>query len=264
MAEENEELSDADAKLERRRARERANRQNSRHPNVGNLSEIPGAVTGENPNAPLKYNLPEIEARRNSMGEQIWRAVAEGRLNLSNQGQLANFLTSIGLLDKKEEGRHMRKMFLGGLDEEGWGMGDSGYGRALDEYRPNWSRMVSGLQKDPKTGLYSSGGGRWYDAFGRLAKTDPVQTPTSTPTSTPNVPPPPMTNTNPNANPNINAVPTPNPAFYGGTNAPSPYGTGQANTRMTRQQVTANRTRPSAGQARPNQVTPAWYSTWRF
>lgn len=225
------------------------------------------AITGTpdegNPNAPLKYDLKAIEARRQEMGEKIWRAVASGQLNLSNQGQLQNFLSSIGLLDKKEEGRHMRNMFLGGLGEEGWGMGDNGYSRALDEYRPNWSRMVGGMNKNNATGLYGTDGGKWYDAFGRLVRTDPVAptTPVSTPTTTPTTASPPATNTSPD--PNTAARPTPNAAFYGGTTAPSPYGVGGPNTRMTQQQVTANRNRTGA-RTTSQQTTPAWYSTWRF
>lgn len=229
----------------------------------GNLITDP-AITG-NPNAPLKYDIPELERHREWIAEQIWRAVAGGQSQLlKNPQMLSNFLAGLrpdwfkgehGIVDQKEKGRHIRNLFLGNLEEEGWGMGDEGYSRALDHYRPNWSRMVSGMNKDKTTGLYSDGGGKWFDAFGRLIRTDPA-TPTAAPggpTATPTITAPSATNTTPTANA------TPNPVFYGGTTAPSPYGIGPPSTRMTQQQVTANRNK---GTNQPN--TPAWYGTWRF
>jgi len=200
-----------------------------------------------NPNAPLKYDLEEIERRRNWVGEQIWRAVAAGQLNLNNRDQISRFLNNLrpawfggvhGIRDKKEEGRHMRKLFLGDLGEEGWG-GD----RALQEYKPNWRRMVEGMNRDPKSGLYGTDGGKWYDAFGRLVRTDPISPP---------VPPPP-----PPPPPPEEPPPNENQVFYGGSNAPNPYGTEPPNGMNGQQQQ-----RPNGGN---NKVqAPAWYSTWRF
>lgn len=214
---------------------------------------------------PPKYDLEEIDRRRNWVGEQIWKAVASGSLDIKNTTALSNFLSSLrpewfggehGLVDQKEKGRHMRRLFLGDLDEEGWGIGDSGYARALDEYRPNWSRMVSGMTKGAD-GLYSTDGGKFYDAFGRLVRTGPA-TPTASDPGFKTAPP--------LAAPTLNGTgntPTPNPTFYGGSAPVGPYGISQPQVAAQQRQQRMNRNRPRQQQQSMSSA-PAWYSTWRF
>lgn len=225
------------------REAERQARRDARN-NAGNNPDKP-VDDVRDPN--LKYDIEEIERRRNWVGEQIWHAVAGGGLDIRNVTAVGNFLKNLrpewfkgdhGIIDQKEKGRHMRRAFLGDLSEEGWGMGDNGYARAIDEYRPNWSRMVSGMTRDAASGLYNTGeGGRWFDAFGR-----PAVAPT------PPAPAPPPVNFTPEAT----NTPPPTPAFYGGSTAPNAYGT------------TAPAPGATSNARPPTSRAPAWYSTWRF
>lgn len=213
---------------------------------------------------PLKYDLDEIDRRRNWVGEQIWQAVASGRLNLRNVTAVSNFLRNLrpdwfggehGIVNQKEKGRHMRSLFMGGLDEEGWGMGDNGYARAIDEYKPNWRRMIEGMNRDPKTGLYGTDGGKWYDAFGRLVRTDPIRNPLD-----PEILPPPP----PVPGPDENKV------FYGGSNAPNPYGTeapggiGGGEQQGQNNNIGNNQGQNQQRKNQGNNFAPGWYNTWRF
>jgi hypothetical protein len=250
---------------------------NQERRDTGPFSGVPaGSERLDEPGGdPAKYDLQEIDRRRNWVGDQIWRAVAGGNTNLlKSKEALSNFLAMLrpdwfpagdhGVVDAKEKGRHMRRLFLGDLDEEGWGMGDNGYSRAVEEYKPNWRRMVEGMQRGAD-GLYFTDGGKYYDAFGRLVRTGPANPAPATPTApvTPAGPtPPPSTTTTPSS-PVAETTPPVNPAFYGGSTAPNPYGVGGPDTAMTRRQEIYNRRQSPTG-SRPQGQTPGWYPTWRF
>lgn len=124
-----------------------------------------------------------VDARRRAVADQAWRAQAMGRLDLSDQGQMSDFLAGLGITSEIGGGRHMRRLFLGDLPSEGWGQspvaGRGGMSMALEQYIPAWrqglDRAIQGghLTRD-RSGMYfnpgKGGAMQWYDAFGSPAQ----------------------------------------------------------------------------------------------
>lgn len=122
-----------------------------------------------------------LDPRRKWVGNELYKAQAGGRLNLSDKQAVSDFLRGLDITDEVGGGRHLRNLFLGNLGSEGFGASpirpDLSWG--MERYMPDWKqgmdRAVQGghLVRDPVTGSYVNkdpGGDLenpgWYNSMG--------------------------------------------------------------------------------------------------
>lgn len=122
-----------------------------------------------------------LDPRRGWAVGELWKAQAQGRLNLSDKKAVSDFLRGLDITDEVGGGRHLRNLILGNLESEGFGASPirPDLSWAMERYMPDWKqgmdRAVQGghLQRDPVTGLYVNPGPNgdlanpgWYNSMG--------------------------------------------------------------------------------------------------
>lgn len=207
-----------------------------------------------------------MEQRRLWLANEIWTAVRDKGLNLTNTDALASLLSSLGVLDQKEEGRHLRRMFLDKSGAYGYGNAPGGYSSVLDVYKPNWRRNT-------EYDMEKYGRPTEFDAYGRTNPNRPSAKPQgAVPMSphggTPMSPQPEGIPAPPPLYPNDTPA-RQTPTFYGGSTAPNAYGVSpsqlinrpQARSPMG---VSDGGGQGTSGTDRQNLRAPAWFGQWRF
>jgi hypothetical protein len=133
-----------------------------------------------------------VDAHRQWIADQAWRAQSQRGLNLSDPEAMKAFLATLGVTNEVGGGRHAYNLFLGNLPSEGFGMstlpGREGMSYAMEAYMPDWKRWIDRSVQ---------GGTSRADANARFFPTGgftPVPNPaasTSVPTPAPNPAPSP-------------------------------------------------------------------------
>lgn len=83
-----------------------------------------------------------VNARRRGVADALWRAQHHERLNLPDPNAVSGYLSRLGITDEIGGGRHLRRLFMGDLPSEGFGMsqvpGRGNMSYAMEAYMPDW------------------------------------------------------------------------------------------------------------------------------